>query len=76
MCLAQPCKVLLVDTENQAAEVSVCGSPAVRKTVSLFLLETPVAVDDWVLVHVGFAEKQIHEVEALETIRLLEAMEV
>ncbi|MFC2010252.1 HypC/HybG/HupF family hydrogenase formation chaperone [Chloroflexota bacterium] len=68
MCLAIPARV--VSIEGKRAEVEVGG---VSRKVSLWL--TPeVKVGDYVLVHTGYAINVIDEVEAEETLRLLEEL--
>ena len=71
MCLAIPARIVeFVDVEARIAKVEISG---VRRNVSVALC--PEAdVDDWVLVHVGFALSQIDEHEARETLALLERM--
>lgn len=72
MCLAVPGKVLdIVDAEARLARVDVLGTP---RMVNLSLIGE-VAPDDWVLVHMGFAVKQMTETEAAETVRLFEELE-
>jgi hydrogenase expression/formation protein HypC len=75
MCLAIPGQVLdLVDAERRLMRVSVAG---VRRVVNVALLDdapTPLAIGDWVLIHVGFAISRIDEAEAMMTLRLLEEM--
>jgi hydrogenase expression/formation protein HypC len=71
MCLAIPARIVeFVDVEACIAKVEISG---VRRNVSVALC--PEAdVDDWVLVHVGFALSEIDEHEARETLALLERM--
>jgi hydrogenase expression/formation protein HypC len=76
MCLAIPGRVLeFADEENRLATVEVAG---VRRTVNVGLLdeggEAGVDIDDWVLIHVGFAISKVDEAEAQATLRLLEGM--
>jgi hydrogenase expression/formation protein HypC len=76
MCLAIPGRVVdFADEVNRLATVEVAG---VRRTVNVGLLdEGPgdgVAIDDWVLIHVGFAISKVDEEEAQATLRLLEGM--
>ena len=67
MCLAVPGRI--IDQRGTEATVDFQGS---RVDVSLIL--TPEAsVDDWVLVHAGFAISQLDEAEALETWSYLSA---
>ena len=68
MCLAVP--VLVKSIDGQLAEVEVGG---VSRKVSIWL--TPeVKVGDYVLLHTGYAINTIDEVEAKETLKLLEEM--
>jgi hydrogenase expression/formation protein HypC len=76
MCLAIPGRVVeFVDVTNKLALVDVAG---VRRTVNVGLLdEGPdggIDVDDWVLIHVGFAISKVDEEEAQSTLRLLQGM--
>jgi hydrogenase expression/formation protein HypC len=68
MCLAIPGKVVEIDTATDMATVSVGN---VRKEVSLALVED-VGVDDYVLIHVGYALNKISEEEAQKTLELFE----
>jgi len=69
MCLSIPGKVKSVDGDK--AIVSVGGT---EYETSLQLLED-VKVDDYVLVHTGFAIQKLDEEEALETLRLFSEIE-
>jgi hydrogenase expression/formation protein HypC len=76
MCLAIPGRVVeFADEANRLATVEVAG---VRRTVNVALLDEGadggVDVDDWVLIHVGFAISKVDEEEARATLRLLEGM--
>ena len=70
MCLAIPGKIVeMVDMENRIAKVDVGG---VRRNVNVGMLdENEVAIGDYVLIHVGFAMTKIDEIEAKETLRVL-----
>lgn len=71
MCLAIPGRVVeLVDDEARLAKVDVSG---VVRNVNVGLLEG-VAIDDWVLIHVGFALSKVDEDEAQATLALLQQM--
>jgi hydrogenase expression/formation protein HypC len=71
VCLAIPGRIVeLIDGPNSLARVDVAG---VRRTVNVGLLDD-IGVDDWVLVHVGFAISKVDEDEAGATLRLLEGM--
>lgn len=65
MCLAIPSKIIAID--NEMATIDVDG---VRRECSLLLVEDA-AVDDYVIVHAGFAIQKIDEAAALDTIQLL-----
>lgn len=70
MCLAIPARVVeLAGGGEPLAVVEVAG---VRRKVNVGLLEGErLAVDDWVLVHVGFAMSKISPEAAGEQMRLL-----
>ncbi|MCK4222325.1 MAG: HypC/HybG/HupF family hydrogenase formation chaperone [Dehalococcoidia bacterium] len=66
MCLAIPVRVVSIDGDE--AETEIAG---VRRRVSVVL--TPeVRVGDYVLLHTGYAIGVVDEVEAEETLKLLE----
>ena len=65
MCLAIPSKITAI--ENNMADIDVDG---VQRKASLLLLEDA-QVNDYVIVHAGFAIKKIDEQAALETLALL-----
>ena len=68
MCLAIPVRVISVD--GSEAEIEIGG---VKRRVSIDF--TPeVKVDDYVLLHTGYAIGVIDEAEAEETLRLLNEM--
>ena len=68
MCLSIPSKVISID-ENNFAIVDTIG---VRRGVSLDLIAEPVAVGDYVLIHVGFAMEKIDTQYALESLKIYE----
>ena len=61
MCLSIPSKVLSID-ENNFAIVETLG---VKRGVSLDLIGEPVAVGEYILIHVGFAMSKIDTEQAL-----------
>lgn len=65
MCLAIPSKIVAV--ENGMATIDVDG---VQRSCSL-LLVPDAAVNDYVIVHAGFALHKIDETAAMESLRLL-----
>ncbi len=71
MCLAIPGRIVeLFADQPHMAVVEVSG---VRRKVNVDLVrdETPLAVSDWVLIHVGFAMSRISAEHADEQMRLL-----
>ena len=67
MCLAIPGKVVEIGEEDNI-QVDFGG---VKRQVKSTLLEGKVKLNDYVLVHIGFAMAIVEEEEALETLRLL-----
>lgn len=64
--------MLLPPDEPQFALVNVNG---VRRTVNIGLLsDEPLAPNDWVLIHVGFAMSRMSEPEAARQMATLEAL--
>jgi hydrogenase expression/formation protein HypC len=71
MCLGIPAQIVeQLDLEAGIAKAEISG---VRRNVSVALCPEA-QVDDWVLVHVGFALSRIDEEQARETLALLEQM--
>lgn len=69
MCLAIPGQVVGLREGDPLATVEVSK---VRRKINVDLLKgEPLAVGDWVLIHVGFAMTRISEQEAAEQLRLL-----
>ncbi len=66
MCLALPAKVIAIDEGTDTATVSV---GEVRKDVSIALVED-VQLDEYVLIHVGYALNKVSEEEAQRTLEL------
>lgn len=75
MCLGIPGKIVeMVDPEHGIAKADVNG---VRRNVNVQLLQSEgedIGLDDWVLIHVGFAMSKIDEEEAEATFRFLEGL--
>ena len=67
MCLAIPGKVVEIGEEDNI-QVDFGG---VKRQIKSTLLEGKVKINDYVLVHIGFAMAIVEEEEALETLRLL-----
>lgn len=70
MCLAIPGQIVeILDDDHHYAMVDVSG---VRRKINIGLLKNDGAnLDDWVLIHVGFAMSKISEEQAIEQLRLL-----
>ncbi|MCU7920818.1 MAG: HypC/HybG/HupF family hydrogenase formation chaperone [Candidatus Thiodiazotropha sp. (ex Dulcina madagascariensis)] len=66
MCLAVPAKVVAIDDLGENATV-LLGE--VKKNISLALVDD-VQVDDFVLIHVGYALNKVSEEEAERTLEL------
>ncbi len=64
MCLSIPSKVVSLDADNMAT-VDTLG---VQRQVSLDLMPEPVAIGDYVLIHIGYAINKIDEEDALLSI--------
>ncbi len=72
MCLAIPGQVVALGPEPHLAVVEVSK---VRRKINIDLLkDEPVAVGDWVLIHVGFAMTRISDADAQEQLRLLQML--
>lgn len=67
MCLAVPAQVVAIDAVTETATIAL---GEVKKDVSLALVDD-VAVDDFVLIHVGFALNKISPAEAERTLALM-----
>lgn len=68
MCLAVPMKVIEIKGEQAVVEMG-----GVRKTIGIQLLEN-VKVNDYVIVHAGFAIQKLDRKEAEETLSLFREM--
>jgi len=66
MCLAVPMRLIEVDGNKAKAEVG-----GVIREIRLDLLEG-VGLDDYVIVHAGYAIETLDEEEAMKTIEMLE----
>lgn len=67
MCLSIPSKVVELDKETNVATVDTLG---VKRVVGLDLINEPVELGDYVLIHVGFAMNKIDKEEALSSLEL------
>ena len=74
MCLGIPGLIVRIDDkEKMLATVDIGG---VRRQINMACIvddEHPIedCVDDWVLIHVGFAMSRIDEAQAMETLKVL-----
>lgn len=66
MCLALPARIVAIDDVTDMATVAL---GEVKKDISLALVED-VKLDDYVLIHVGYALNKISTEEAELTIKL------
>jgi hydrogenase expression/formation protein HypC len=74
MCLAVPGKILSVEGDDPAFRSGRVSFGGIVKEVNLAY--TPEAgIDDYVIVHAGFAISKIDEAEAREIFKYLEEME-
>lgn len=67
MCLSIPSKITHIDEENNIATVDTMG---VERKANLDLIDQPVVVGDYVLIHIGFAMNKIDEEDALESLKI------
>ena len=77
MCLAIPGQIVeLVDADKNLAKVDVSGVKRVINVSCVLDDNHPFesCIDDWVLIHVGFAMSRINEEEARKTMAVLDEM--
>ena len=77
MCLAIPGQIVeLVDINKSLVKVDVSGVKRVINVSCVLDDEHPFesCMDDWVLIHVGFAMSRINEDEARKTMAVLDEM--
>lgn len=67
MCLAIPAKIIEIINDDTA----IVDFGGVRREIKTTLIEEELKINDYVLVHIGFAMTKVEEEEALETLRLL-----
>ncbi len=66
MCLGIPMQIFSID-----GTIARCSANGVAREVSLFLLQDrELKIDDFVMVHVGYAIEQVQEADALNTWQL------
>ena len=71
MCLAIPSRVVEIDEVSKTAIVETFG---VKRKVSTMLLNEPLQIGDYVLIHVGFAMEKIDPEEAKKTLELFKEL--
>jgi hydrogenase expression/formation protein HypC len=71
MCIAVPCKILELSPEKKTAIGDFLG---IKREVNIQLL-SDVQVNDYVIVHVGYAIQKIEPEKALESIKTFKEYE-
>jgi hydrogenase expression/formation protein HypC len=77
MCLAIPGKVITITRDQELAREGIVDFEGIRKSINLSLVPEA-SVDDYVLVHVGFAISRIDAAEAkrvFETLRQMDELD-
>ena len=70
MCLAIPMQIIEID-----GYVARCEAKGVRREISLFMLQNePLVVNDFVMVHVGYAIQKVNALEARSSWELFDDM--
>ena len=72
MCLAIPARIVSIDEATDMATVTLGN---VKKDISIALVED-VKVDEYVLLHVGYALHKISEEEAARTLEMFDEVEL
>jgi hydrogenase expression/formation protein HypC len=67
MCLGIPSKIIQID--DSRAIIDVYGA---QREISTLLIEEPLKIGDYVLVHAGFAIQRLQEDVAKETLKLFD----
>ncbi|MBW8184933.1 HypC/HybG/HupF family hydrogenase formation chaperone [Shewanella nanhaiensis] len=67
MCLSIPSEVVELHEDEQSVTVETLG---VRRKVSAHLIQDPLEIGDYVLIHIGFVMSKIDKSDALESISL------
>lgn len=73
MCLAIPGKIIAIDEDSNPKMAKVSFDGLVRKICIAWIPQ--VQLNDYVIVHAGFAINKLDETEALKTLQLFEEME-
>ncbi|MCG9755514.1 HypC/HybG/HupF family hydrogenase formation chaperone [Shewanella insulae] len=67
MCLSIPSRIVELHPEEQAVTVETLG---VKRKVSSHLMDEPLALDDYVLIHIGFVMNKIDKADAEQSLAL------
>ncbi|MCG9746277.1 HypC/HybG/HupF family hydrogenase formation chaperone [Shewanella sp. Isolate8] len=67
MCLSIPSRIVELHPEEQAVTVETLG---VKRKVSSHLMNEPLALDDYVLIHIGFVMNKIDKADAEQSLAL------
>lgn len=71
MCLAIPMQIIAID-----GHLARCEAKGVQRDVNLFMLQNEtLAINDFVMVHVGYAIQRVAEVEARTAWELFDKMQ-
>jgi len=70
MCLAVPGKIVEIDKDKNQATIDYGNGTKRKANISLL----DVSINDYVLVHAGFAIQVVDEQEAKETLKLFREM--
>lgn len=71
MCLAIPAKVVKIISDD----IILVDFGGVQREVKSTLLDEKIELNDYVLVHIGFAMTKVEEEDALETLKILAEVE-
>lgn len=66
MCLSIPSKVVEIDEDN----VATVDTMGIKRKVSLDLINEEVHINDYVLIHIGYAMQKIDKEDALSSLEL------
>lgn len=70
MCLSIPSQITQIDELN----IATVDTMGVLRQVCLDLMNEPVSIGDYVLIHVGFAMTKMDEADALASLALYQQM--
>ena len=73
MCLGVPGKIISIDDSNPELKMAKVYFGGIVKNICIQWIDEPL-IDDYVIVHAGFALNKVDVAEAEETIRMLNEM--